>query len=78
VVGATPRGRRPRYVLRDRDHVDGGDVGAKRKALGIQQLLTPGRAPRADAVAERMVGSFRRERGDHLLVVDEQHPYAPL
>jgi transposase InsO family protein len=78
VVNATPWGRTPEYLLRDRDRVYGGDFGAKLKGLGIEQVLTPVRAPRANAVAERMVGTFRRECLDHAIVVNEQHLYALL
>jgi transposase InsO family protein len=36
-------------------------------------LLTPIRAPRANAVAERMVRTFRNECFDHLIVLNERH-----
>jgi len=75
---ATPWGRSPPYLLRDRDRVYGGDFGAKLKRLGIEQLLTPVRAPRANAVAERMVGTFRRECLDHVIIVNERHLHALL
>ena len=65
-------------MLRDRDRVYGGDFGAKIKRLGIEQLLTPVRAPRANAVAERMVGTFRRECLDHVVIVNERHLHALL
>ena len=42
-------------------------------AFSRQQVLTPVRAPRANAVAERMVGTFRRECLDHALESGE--PY---
>jgi hypothetical protein len=36
------------------------------------------RAPRAKAVAERLVGALRRERLDHAVVVNERHIRAIL
>jgi transposase InsO family protein len=73
LVEATPWGRRPRFLLRDRDAVYGGEYGTKLKGLGIEQLLTPVRAPRANAVAERVIGTLRRECLDYVLVVNERH-----
>ncbi len=40
---------------------------------GIELLRTPYRAPRANAVCERFLGSVRRECLDHLLVLGERH-----
>jgi transposase InsO family protein len=36
------------------------------------------RAPKPNAIAERMVGTFRRECLDHTIVVSEPHLYALL
>jgi transposase InsO family protein len=78
MVNATPWGRTPEYVLRDRDRVSGRDFGAQLEGLGIEHVLTPVRAPGANAVAERMVGTFRRECLDHMIVVNGPHLYAVL
>ena len=78
VVEATAWGRRPRFLLRDRDSVFGGAFGSPLAALGIEQLLTPVRAPRANAVAERLIGTLRRECLDHPVVINERHLHAVL
>jgi transposase InsO family protein len=49
------------------DDVHGADSARKAAASGIQTLLTPVRAPRANAIAERPVGTLRRECLDHLM-----------
>jgi transposase InsO family protein len=72
-IEATPRGASPRYLVRDRDAAFGADFGERARRLGTETVLTPIRAPRANAVAERMVRTFRRECLDHLLVVNERH-----
>jgi putative transposase len=75
---ATPWGTTPKYLLRDRDGVYGPEFARRLRALGTQTLLTPFRAPRANAVAERVIGTLRRECLDHLIVVNEQHLRAIL
>jgi transposase InsO family protein len=73
LVEATPWGRRPKHLIRDHDAVYGGDFRARARSLGIETLLPPVRAPRANAVAERAIGSIRRECLDHVVPVDERH-----
>jgi putative transposase len=73
VIEATPWGRKPRYLLRDRDHTYGGAFRERAGRLGIETLLSPVRAPRANAIAERVIGTLRRECLDHLIIVNEQH-----
>ena len=78
VKEATPWGRQPRYLLRDRDAVYGGDFAQRARRLGIQTLLSPVRAPRANAVAERVIRTLRNECVDHRIIVNEQHLRAVL
>jgi transposase InsO family protein len=73
LINPTPWGRTPAYLVRDRDAVYGADFARKAAGLGIRTVLTPVRAPRANAVAERLVGTLRRECLDHLIVVNEAH-----
>jgi putative transposase len=66
------------YLLRDRDAVHGGDFVPRARCLGIQTLLSPVRAPRANAVAERVIGTLRREYLDHLIIVNARRRRAIL
>ena len=78
VKEATPWGRKPHYLLRDRDAVYGGDFIRRTQSLGVQTLHSPVRAPRANAVAERVIRTLRNECLDHLIIVNEQHLRAVL
>jgi transposase InsO family protein len=73
LVEATAWGRRPRHLVRDRDAVYGGGFIGRASRLGIETVLTPGRAPRANAIAERVVRTFRNECLDHVIPRDERH-----
>ena len=73
LIEATPWGNKPRHLLRDRDAVYGRDFRARAERVGIDAIATPVRAPRANAVAERIIGTLRRECLDHLIILDEQH-----
>ena len=42
-------------------------------ASGIEVLRTPYRAPRANAICERVVGTLRREVFDQMLIFNERH-----
>jgi putative transposase len=70
---ATPFGQQPRYLIRDNDGKFGAAFARVATASGIAILRTPIRAPRANAVCERFLGSGRRECLDHLLVLGERH-----
>jgi len=69
---ATPFDQRPRYLIRDNDGKFGPDFARVAEASGITILRTPYRAPRANAVCERFLGSVRRECLAHLLILGER------
>ena len=73
LINATPWGSGPRYLIRDRDRCYGGDFVARARSIGIGTVLTPIATPQANAVAERLVGTFRRECLDHMIVINERH-----
>ena len=78
VIEATPWGPKPRHLLRDRDAVYGRDFRQRARRIGIDAIVTPIRAPKANAVAERVIGTLRRECLDHLIILDELHPMTVL
>ena len=42
-------------------------------AEGIRILCSPPRAPRANAISERLIGELRRELFDRMLIINEEH-----
>ena len=73
IIEATPWSTTPRFLIRDRDRSYGGDFVRRARAIGIQTVLTPVHAPQANALAERVFGTIRRECLDHLIVLNEAH-----
>jgi len=78
LLEATPWGRRPTYLIHDRDGVYGGEFDRQLAILGVAGVRTPPRASTADAIAERIVRTIRTECLDHLIVMDERHLLAVL
>jgi putative transposase len=62
-----------RYLLHDRDSKFVPGFDAVFRSEGVEVVRTPYRAATANAIAERWVGSVRRECLDHLLLVNEAH-----
>jgi len=73
LIEATPWSQKPRHLLRDRDAVYGRDFRKRARRIGIDALATPIHAPKANAIAERVIGTLRRECLDHVIVLNEQH-----
>jgi transposase InsO family protein len=68
---ATPFQQGPKYLIRDNDRKYGERFAAVAEGTSIDVVRTPIRAPRANAVCERFIGSVRRECLDHLLILGE-------
>jgi putative transposase len=60
-----------RFLIHDRDSIFSKDFDKAATAMGM--LKTPVRAPKANAVCERLVGTIRRERLDFLIPVGARH-----
>ena len=62
-----------RYVLFDHDAKFGGDVVELLQASALKPIRTSVRSPWQNGVAERWVGSIRREVLDHVIPLNDQH-----
>ena len=58
------------FLIRDRDSKFTDTFDAVFASEGIRILRTPVRAPRANAIAERWIGTVRRELLDRILIVN--------
>jgi putative transposase len=68
-----PEDRAPQYLVLDRDGKFSGEVAAMLKCLGSELIRTAYRSPWQNGVAERWVGSCRRELLDQVIVLSEPH-----
>ena len=62
-----------RFLIFDRDAKFNADVVATVKAMGCEPVRTAFGSPWQNGVAERWVGSVRRDLLDHVIVVNQRH-----
>ncbi|MCA1694839.1 MAG: integrase core domain-containing protein [Actinobacteria bacterium] len=67
-----------RLLIRDRDSKFTSMFDTVFASEGIHILRTPVRAPQANAIAERWVGTVRRELLDRMLIINRRHLRAVL
>jgi putative transposase len=70
---AFPVDAAPRHLIFDRDSIFSGQVVSTVKSFGIKPSRTAWKSPWKNGVAERWVGSVRRELLDHVVVLGEHH-----
>ena len=61
------------HLLRDNDGVCGEIFKRRVRSLGIKDTPAAPRSPWQNPYVERVIGSIRRERLDHIIVLNEQH-----
>jgi len=73
IIEAFPWGTAPKYLLRDRDAIYGGQFQKRVKSMGIEEVLSAPRSPWQNAFVERVIGSIRRDCLDHVVVLNDRH-----
>ncbi len=73
IIEAFPWNEVPRHLIRDRDQIYGTVVTRRLRAMGIRDKPIAPSSPWQNGVAERLIGSIRRECADHIVVFGEGH-----
>jgi len=73
ILEAFPEDTPPRYLIRDRDQIYGECFRNRLRDLGTTEVLTAPQSAWQNPLAERLVGSIRRECLDHMIVLGERH-----
>ena len=67
-----------RYLIHDRDGIFSKHLDDSITALGVQVLRSPVASPKANSIAERVIGTIRRECLDWMIPLCESHLRAIL
>src|SRR6202521_3192640 len=71
IVEAFPFDRAPKYLLRDRDRINGYGFRSQLEVMDSGEVRSAPRSPWQSPFVERVIGSIRRECLDHVIVFDE-------
>src|ERR1019366_8984911 len=63
----------PRYIIHDRDRAYGDIVVRRLRSMSIRDRPTAPRSPWQHGCCERLIGSIRRNRLDHVVLFDERY-----
>ena len=72
MLEAFPFDTAPKYLLRDRDRIYGQEFRNQVAVMNIKEVLSAPRSPWQRAYVERVIGSIRRERLNHVIIFDEE------
>jgi putative transposase len=70
---AFPYDSASRYLVFDRDAIFSAEVVGELRSMNIEPTRASYRSPWQNGVAERFVGTLRRELLDHIIVLDDRH-----
>jgi len=73
MVEAFPEDTALRFLLRDRDRIDGEEFRRRVAGMMIEEVMTALHSPWQSPYVERLIGSIRRECLDHVIVLGERH-----
>jgi len=73
ILEAFPEATAPRYLIRDRDPINGECFRNRLRDMDITEVLTAPQSPWQNPFAERLVASIRCECLDHVIVLGEKH-----
>ena len=62
-----------KYLILDRDAIFNAKVVSCMRSMGIEPVRITAQRPQENGVAERWIGSCRRELLDHVIVLNERH-----
>jgi transposase InsO family protein len=74
MVETFPDDTAPRYLLRGRDKIYGGDFRERIQSLSIEEVLSAPASPWQRAYVESLIGSIRRDCLDHVIILGDRLP----